>query len=256
MKSSGEPILPVTQFVPCRAVIEKLAQEISARSACRFRPADSSRWQCAAHAVHGVIVELEIIRPRTVPVANVRFVPDFPIPLAHFVRAVFFNAMFRPLINQFAPFCIIRWRIGLASADRRHFIDWRVVRIILRMGRERLRHETNFHVRFHAAFEISVENLVVDCPVVNRVAVRVLLVGAGRTPFQRIRAVAAREQMMAADENLRPAKLSKFSKKFPAVLHVSVIRLVIAEETPDWRQLPDRLGGIYGDRNGKGGIGI
>ena len=119
------------------------------------------------------------------------------------------------------------------------------------MRRKRLRHETDLHVRFDAAFNIGVENLVVDRPVVNRLAVRVFLVGAGRTPLQRIRAVAAGEQMMRAEINLRPAELAEFGQQFFPVLHVGVIRLIRAEKTPDRRQFANRLGRVHCDGDGK-----
>ena len=192
-------------------MVEKIAQEFSARAARRFRAADARGRQRAAHAVHGVVVEFEIIRARAVPVADVRLVPDLPIPLFDLGRAVSFDAMFRPLIDQLAPFRVILRRIRLSARDRRAVVvDRRVVRIILRMRRQRLRHETDLHIGLDAAFEVGVENLVVDRPVVNRIAVRVLLVGAGGTPFERIRAVAAGEQMVGAEINLRSAELAKF----------------------------------------------
>ena len=54
---------------------------------------------------------------------------------------------------------------------------------------------------------------------------------------------------MAAKINLRPAELAEFAEQFLAVLHVGVIRLVRAEETPDRRQLRDRPGGVHRDRS-------
>ena len=119
------------------------------------------------------------------------------------------------------------------------------------MRRQRLRHEADFHIRFDAAFEIGVENLVVDRPVINRAAVRVFLVGAGRTPFQRIRAIAAGEQMMGAEINLRLPEVAEFRQQFFPVFHVGVIRLVRAEETPDRRHFADRFSGVHHDGDGK-----
>ena len=123
------------------------------------------------------------------------------------------------------------------------------------MRRERLGHEADFHVRFDAALEIRVENPVVDRPVVIGCAVGVFLVGAGRTPFQRVRAIAAGEQMMRAEINLRLAELAEFGQQFLAVLHVGVIRLVRAEEPPDRRQFPDWPGGVHRDGDGKRLVG-
>ena len=52
---------------------------------------------------------------------------------------------------------------------------------------------------------------------------------------------------MAPDEHLRPAKPPQFGEQLFAILHVGVIRLVVAEETPDRCQRPLFRRGIHPD---------
>src|SRR5439155_17178957 len=125
------------------------------------------------------------------------------------------------------------------------------MRIILWVRAERLGHEADLHVRFQVAFQIGVENAIYNRPVVNRFAAGVLAVSAGGTPLQRGRSIAAGEQMVAADVYLRTAKLPELGEQLLAVLHISVVRLIVAEEAPDGRQFADGLCGIHTDSNGK-----
>lgn len=65
------------------------------------------------------------------------------------------------------------------------------VAVRLGLHRQRFRHETNLHVRPDAALKIGVENAVHDFPIVNRISLRVLGVGIGRSPLERVGALAS-----------------------------------------------------------------
>src|SRR2546428_10883733 len=68
-----------------------------ATAAGGVRAADLRRGQGAPHGVDSVVVQLAKFFGRPAPVADVRLVPDLPIPRLHFSAAVFIDAVFRPL---------------------------------------------------------------------------------------------------------------------------------------------------------------
>ena len=108
-------------------------------------------------------------------------------------------------------------------------------------------------VGFDAAGEISVEDAIDDGPIVDRFAVGVFAVGAGRAPFEGWSAIAGAEEVVGAEVDLggrrlgirgwglgagdwkggAGAELAEFGDELLAVFHVGVVRLVGAEETPD-----------------------
>src|SRR5205814_2196350 len=187
------------------------------------------------------------------PVADVRLVPDLPIPGLNLSAAIFFDAVFRPLEDEFRPLRVIfRW-MGPAGV---YFVvarAWRPpVLIRLRPARKILWHETNLHVRPHAAFKIRIEDAVENRPVVKRIALRALAVGARGAPLQRRCAVAGGQQIVRAKVNLFRSKLAKFREQLFAMLHIGVVRLVRAEEAPDGLQLAFRLRGVHTDADAKG----
>src|SRR5262249_44689190 len=81
-------------------------------------------------------------------------------------------------------------------------------------------------------------------PIVERFAVRVLAVSVRRAPFERRRPVASSEQIMRSKLDLIWPHLAELADQLLAVLHVGVIRLISAEESPDGFQLAFRLGGV------------
>ena len=164
-------------------------------------PADFGAGQGAANGVDGDIVEAVKFGGRAVPVAAVGFVPNFPVPGLDFGLAVFVNAMFGPLIDQFAPFGVILGRVGPAGVDEsRNWSGVPMVLVRIGMGGRFPGHETDFRVRAHAVFQVSVEDAVEDGPVIDRMAGGVLMVGAGGTPFEGGGAVAGIEEIMGAEE--------------------------------------------------------
>ena len=124
--------------------------------------------------------------------------------------------------------------------------------IRLRFGRKVLRHETNLHIRPDTAFQIRIKDAVENRPVIDRLALSVLAVSARGTPLQRRRAVAGGQQIVRAKVNLFRSKLAEFGDQLSAMLHVSVVRLVRAEEAPDGFQSTLRLRGVHTDADGKG----
>ena len=171
---------------------------------------------------------------RAFPVTDVGFVPDFPIPGVNFRAAVFFGAMFGPLIDEFGPFCVILRRVGPAGVD---FVvaEFGIPLMLIRVGLDRkvLRHETNLDVWTNAALEVSVEYVVENFPIVDGLAVGVFRVGAGGTPFERGCAVAGGEEIVCAKINGLWRERAEFVDEFRAVFHVGVVGLVGAEESPD-----------------------
>ena len=119
-----------------------------------------------------------------------------------------------------------------------------VVPVRLRLGRQRLGHEADLDERLHLAFEVGVDDAIDDRPVVDRLAVRVLGVGVGRSPLQRRRAVARRQQVVRADVDRHRAELGEFGQQLLAVLHVGVVRLVVAEPRPHGLHRRDPLSGV------------
>src|SRR5262249_11197529 len=95
-----------------------------------------------------------------------------------------------------------------------------------------------------------VEDTIDDGPVVLGTAGRVLRIGVGRSPFERRRAVAAREQVVGADEHRHRAQLRDLREELLPVLHVGVVRLVVAEKRPHRRQWALALTGVDANRDG------
>ena len=159
--------------------------------------------------------------------------------------------MLCPLIRQFPPFGIIFGRIRLPRRRVHPLIHWRMPRIILRMSRERLRHETKLYVRLDTMFKIRVKNAVIDGPVINGFPVRIFLVRTGGAPFQRIRPVTARKQMMTPEIDLRRTKPSQFAEQLLSILQVRIIRFVRAKKTPDGCEFAQRLRRLHFNRHRK-----
>jgi hypothetical protein len=123
--------------------------------------------------------------------------------------------------------------------------------VLVRLGlaRQRLRHEADLYVRLDVALEVRVEDAVDDRPVVDRLAARVFRVGVGASPLQRGRAVAGGEQVVRAEERVLRPDLAELGQQLLAVLHVGVVRLIAAEETPDGVKRGDRLLQVDLDRH-------
>src|SRR5262249_54360966 len=149
------------------------------------RSADSRIGQRAPDAIDGVIMQFLELPGCAAPVTDVRLVPDFPIPGLDFSPPVLFQAMLRPGKRQVPPLGVIsRW----VSPAGENFVVSRPRRPMMlvrfRFARERLGHETDLDVGTDAVLQVGVENAVEDGPVIDRFALGVFVIYAGRTPFQ------------------------------------------------------------------------
>ncbi len=70
-------------------------------------------------------MQLAELGRRAPPVADVRFVPDLPVPRLDFGASVFLHAMFCPLEDQLGPLGIVLGRVGPAGVNL----------VVLRLGR-------------------------------------------------------------------------------------------------------------------------
>src|SRR5436190_4292156 len=125
------------------------------------------------------------------PVANVRLIPNLPIPQTHLGTSVPFDTVASPLVHEFAPFLIVFWWVGPACKDcvvRRLWTPMVLIR--LWPDGKRLGHKTDLHIRPYATLEITIQNAVQNAPLVNRIALPILLVIARLAPINRWSAVA------------------------------------------------------------------
>src|SRR5205807_551216 len=97
-------------------VLEEIARP-PATAAGAVRPAHARSRQRAAHTGNSVIMKSVKILWCAAPIADVCFVPGFPVPRFHFGFSVTLNAVFRPLISQLTPFGVIFRRISPTSKD-------------------------------------------------------------------------------------------------------------------------------------------
>src|SRR5262245_31108701 len=94
--------------------------------------------------------------------------------------------MLRPLVDKLRPLLIVIRRIRPAGEDAVVIVArLPIVLVRLRMRRQIFGHEAYLGIGTHAALEIGVEDTIENRPVVRRFAVRILTVGAGRTPLER-----------------------------------------------------------------------
>src|SRR6185295_11903974 len=90
-----------------QAVLDEAAEDLL--GACAIRPghvraADARRRQRALQAVSREVVQLLKLLRRAAPVADVRLVPDFPVPTGDLGPAVLRHRVLRPLVDEVAPF--------------------------------------------------------------------------------------------------------------------------------------------------------
>ena len=201
-----------------------------------FGPADPGLRQRTFEAVSGEVVQLLKLLRCTAPIPDVRFVPHLPIPGRNLSPAIALDCVPRPLIHQLSPLRVIgRWvgptRVDAVVLDARRPL----VLIRVRLRRERLRHEANLDERLHLALDVRVENPVDDRPVVHGTAIRVFRVRVRRSPFQRRRSIARRQQVVNSDVHGNRAQRGELGQQPPPVRHVGVVRFVVTEEGPHRR---------------------
>ena len=123
-------------------------------------------------------------------------------------------------------------------------------------GGKGLGHEADLDVGLEPALHVGVEDAVNDRPVVVGPALGVLGVGVGRAPLQGGGAVAGGQQVVRADEDGLAAQAGELGEQLLAVLHISVVRLIVAEEPPGGRQFSLGLAGVDPDGHGGGRCGL
>ena len=67
--------------------------------------------QNALQSRRRMVVKLVVFLRRAVPVPNIRFVPNFPIPSLDLTPAILLYGLTDPLIHQFAPLGVVLRRI-------------------------------------------------------------------------------------------------------------------------------------------------
>ena len=155
-------------------------------------------------------------------------------------------------IDQFAPLGVVLGRIGPAGVDVVVVIaGFPVMLIRLGMRGERLRHEPDLHQRLHVALDVGVEDAVGDGPVVDWPARGVFGVGIGRAPLEGGFAIARDQQAVDAHVDGHGAERGELGEELAAIFHVSVVGLVVAEETPDGLQGTAGLREVDADDGGR-----
>src|SRR5690606_14514760 len=151
-----------------KAMLDEIARETAAASR-GVGAADAGLRNRAANGRHGVVVELQELLARALPVADVRLVPGLPPPGLDLLLAVALRAVLRPLVDEIAPARVVLRRIGptgvdllVARARLPGMLVW------LRLRREILRHEADLDVGPHAVLEIGIEDAIDDREVVDR----------------------------------------------------------------------------------------
>ncbi len=232
-------------------VLDEVAQDgLRARAvwARDFRAADLRGRQGALEPVGGEVVQLHELFGCAVPVTDVRLVPDFPPPCVHFTPAVLRCDMTTDLVNQLAPLCVVRRRVRPAGVDVVVVVaGLPEMTVRLRMARERLGHEAELDEGLHLARNVGVDDAIEDRPVVDGVAGGVFGVDVGRSPLERGRAVAAREQIVRAEVNGRDAGGGKLGQQLLTVRHVGVIGFIVAEPCPHRRHRTAVDAGVHAD---------
>src|SRR5262245_48354458 len=115
-KVEGRARLACCVVLTPQAMLQKVAGESPAATG-RVRTADARRGQRAADSGDGKIVKLVKLLGCAPPVADVRLVPNLPVPGFDLFAAVTIEAMPHPLINEFAPLVVVLGRIGPARVN-------------------------------------------------------------------------------------------------------------------------------------------
>src|SRR5271163_2169375 len=158
------------------AVLEELAQEFGRMRISRARAvwsSDASFRKRAQHCIGREIIELEVFLGRTLPVFDVRLVPDFPQPGFHFRVAVTRPQVTSKLKNQLRPFGVIPRRVGPTGINRTDRTLRKIMAIRFGMRGKRFGHEANFDDGPDAGRVKRIEDMIDDRPAVNRVTVLV-----------------------------------------------------------------------------------
>jgi len=184
------------------------------------------------------------------PVADVRLVPYLEVPLQHAVSAVALRQVSRDHADQLAPFGVVLGRIIGSSGGRILRIAHLIRHVVVRQfGRQVLRHESKLDQGPHAGLLIGIEDAIENREVVHRLAVRVLAVDVGRTPFEVGNAVTGGQEMMGTDRDRHGTQVMQLAQQSSAVGRCSVVGLVVTEPRVQRLVRADGLGKINVDRH-------
>jgi len=110
------------------------------------------------------------------------------------------------------------------------------------IGCQRFWHEADLSVWLYASLKVRIEDLINDCPVVDRIAVGILGIGIRATPFKAwsriVWRVAGGQEIMRAEVRLVSSKLAQFCKKCFAVRRCCFVRFLMVSvfvDIPIWR---------------------
>src|SRR5581483_3121113 len=196
----------------------------------RVRPAHPRSRQRPLQSVGREVVQLEILFGAPLPVPDIGFIPDFPIPRLSLLLSVAFRQMTRELVDQFTPAVIILGRISPAGPQGAR---WAGVAIRSRPSTECFGHETDFDQRPDADAPVSVKNAIQNGPLVYGLSGWALRVYVGGSPFKAGRPIPACEKVVRADGDRAGSQTGELAQQLQAVRCVSVVRLIVAKEAPD-----------------------
>src|SRR5580698_5347107 len=178
--------------------IQKCPSFLRVRSrACRS--ANHRIWQRRSYTRYRVVIELEILGRRAVPVSDIRLIPHLEVPRTDLLPSIALHKVLNELSYQFAPHRIVFGRIVGSSSHRLPGIVNLVLIDSWHSRGKVLRHESKFHEWSYSGLLILVEGLVGDREVVHRPSVGVQREYVRRTPFELRHSVPRCQQMMRSD---------------------------------------------------------
>ena len=207
--------------------VQELAGLWSPDAAGGGRPA---KLRLGKHRVQSglcVVVEPTELLDRAGPVEDVRFIPQFPIPLADCRQPIALTAVGCQIANQLQPAPIFSRRVTPSA------MAWIVIGCARRGRSQRLGREPQLHKRDQSKCYVAVQNLIDQCPGVGWVSILVLGVHIGRAPLQFGRSVSGAEEKVATDKVGSVGHLRQLGQQGMAVWPVRVVWLVIADIAPD-----------------------
>ena len=178
-------------------VVQAMLQKTLKKRACpgagwsrARRSAHLRAGQRRPHARNRIVVELEVLGRRPMPIIDVRLIPHFEIPGAHLLPAVAFHQVRGVSLHQLAPqLVVLGWIVRRPS----HGVG-RIVQLVRADPRHRrrqvLRHKAQLHHRPHARPLELIESLIGNREVVDRLAILVDPENIRRAPLELRHAVA------------------------------------------------------------------
>src|SRR5579863_9741679 len=200
---------------------------------CRSRTTNFSRWQGTFNGIRAVVIQLVVFFRGAMPITNVRFIPNLPLPAFHLGFAIFINRVFHPLVDEFAPFRVVfRWlrpsnAVLIVLCARNP--SWLVG---VRSRRECLGHKPDLDEGLGACIQVGAKYAIDDCPVIYDSSGFVFRVGVSRAPLQPRLAIARCKQKMRTNVRWRLAKIRQFVDQLAAIIRVCVVWFVIPEVIP------------------------